>query len=136
MKRILYSCVTLAMLAVGCVSASDEGLSAEAAERLDGFERTGQTRSCLKISSISQITPLSESLFLVRVGSGEYYLNETSGRCSDADSAFTRLEYRIAGSQLCRGDIIHIVDNGSNIPAGACGLGEFERLEKKAPAAE
>lgn len=139
MKRVMLAGVLPAILAgaLATAAAADDG-SDKAAERLSKFERTGETRRCLSISSISQMTPLSETQFLVRVGASTYYLNETLGRCENADSAFTRIEYRISGSQLCRGEIIHVVDNGTGMFAGACGLGEFERLEKKkeAPADE
>lgn len=132
MKRAMLLAVVPAVLAAGAAVASEDAeLSAKAAERLAKFERTGDMRNCLSLASISQITPLSETLFLVRVGASDFYLNEVSGRCENADSAFTRIEYRTSLSQLCRGELIHVIDNGTGMFAGACGLGAFEKLEKK-----
>lgn len=139
MKRAFLLGVVPLALAGACATASaGDDLSEKAAARLAEFDRTGETRSCLSLRSVTQITPLSEKLLLVRVGVGDFYLNEVSGTCSNADTFFTRLEYRTSLSQLCRGEILHIVDNSTGIFVGACSFGDFERLEKKkeAPAEE
>lgn len=117
--------------AAGCASVEREEISAKAAERLAEFDRTGDMRTCLSLRSIDQIKPLDESHFLVRVGVNDYYLNEIPGRCSGADNSFNRLQYTTSLSQLCRSEIISIVDNTSGFTVGSCGLGSFERLEKK-----
>jgi hypothetical protein len=127
---IVAGALTAGFLAA-CQSAASAGaLSPEAEARLAEFRKTGETRDCLPSSSISQILPLSDSLFLVRVGAGQFWLNETRGRCRNAASNFTRLQYRTTG-QLCRNEIINVVDSGA---AGgflsSCGLGTFERLER------
>ncbi|MEX0643884.1 MAG: hypothetical protein WD076_01130 [Parvularculaceae bacterium] len=131
MTRLFLTGILPAVLAGAFATPAGADSSDKAAERLAEFERTGDTTTCLSLRSVSQITPLSETQFLVRVGVSDYYLNEVSGRCANADSAFTRLEYTTSLSQLCRGEIIRVVDNGTGMLAGSCGLGDFERLEKK-----
>lgn len=127
------------MLAVGLICAiaattpaiaDDEPMSEEAAERLAEFERTGEKLNCINIRSISQITPLDERYFLVRVGVGRFYLNEVRGRCNNADRGFNRLQYTTSLSRLCRNEIINVVDNNQGFIVGSCGLGSFERLER------
>ncbi len=128
--RVFLLGVLPALVAGACATAA-AGDDDKAAARLAEFDRTGKTTRCLGIRSISQITPLSETLFLVRVGVSEYYLNEMNGRCSNADSPFYRIEYRTSLSQICRGEIVNVVDNSSGTFAGGCSFGDFEKLEKK-----
>lgn len=104
--------------------------SERAAERLAQYQETGETRSCVSLSRVSSITPLDDNHFLFEMRGGDVYLNRIRGRCNQAASAFTRIEYRVSGSQLCRGEIVNVVDNSTGLTAGACGFGDFERLER------
>ena len=132
MLRILsVAAASLTALAACASTAPPDDMSESAAARLTKFERTGETESCVSIRNISQIDPLSESLFLVRVGAGRYYLNEVNGRCNRAGSGFTRLQYTTSLSQLCRNEIVEVRDNSSGFVLGSCSLGTFERVEKK-----
>ena len=101
------------------------------AETLEKYERTGEFENCLSLRSIRSMTALDDEHFLVRVGGGRYYLNETR-RCSGASRFGNRIQYTIRGvSQLCKNEIITIVDNSTGITVGSCGLNAFERLEEK-----
>lgn len=126
-----HICALSAAFAISaCATANSYEMSEEAASALAAFERTGETDSCLPLRSIRQIKPLDERYFLVQVGQNQYYLNETKGRCSGADRLGYRLQYSTTLSQLCRSEIIDVVDNTTGFTAGSCGLGEFEKLEK------
>lgn len=120
-----------------CASAATAGSksSERAAERLAKFDRTGEMTKCMSTRRISSMTALDDNHFLVKVGPNKYYLNKVS-RCSGAASNFNRIEYRLHGSQLCRNEIIRVVDNSSGMTVGSCGLGSFERLTKKVEEAE
>lgn len=136
MKRsfILLATVALASAACATSSADESEMSEAAAERLAQFERTGETQSCLPLRSIAQIKPLDDRHFLVRAGS-QYYLNKVSSRCHNAHRSNYRLQYRTSQSQLCRLEIINVVDNSTGFTAGSCSLGDFEKLtEIEAPA--
>lgn len=131
MKTYGMICFAAALTLAGCATASgDRELSTRAAERLAEFDRTGEVESCLGLRRISQITPLDNHHFLVRAGLNDYYLNEVSGSCSGAARAGNRLQYTTSLSQLCRNEIITVVDNSNGFTVGSCGLGGFERLEK------
>ncbi|WP_425409096.1 DUF6491 family protein [Hyphococcus sp.] len=120
------------LLAAGCASAGTDNyeMSERVAERLSKFTATGETETCLSLSRIRSITPLDERHFLVEANVGDYYLNRVSGSCFGAARPGNRIQYTVSGGQLCRNEIINVVDNTSGIPGGSCGLGSYERLEK------
>ncbi|MEO0878816.1 MAG: hypothetical protein AAFY22_03795 [Pseudomonadota bacterium] len=134
-KMIAAGFLTVAFAAAGACETTrvDRGeLSDEAKARLAEFEKTGDRRNCLSLTQIDQIKPLSERVFLVRVGLNDYYLNETNGRCGGAGRITSRLQYRINGApQLCRNEIVRVVDNTTGQTLGSCGIGDFERLVEK-----
>ena len=101
---------------------------------LDRFERTGEKVNCVSMRS-TNITPIDETRLLFRVGTSDYYLNETRGRCNDIDSNFTRIDIRLFGPQLCSLEILQIVDQQTGTFLGSCSVGEFEKLKKKPDAA-
>lgn len=121
----LVSCAT-----ANRMSGENAPMTDEVKAKLATFDRTGETLSCLGLRQISEIKPLDDYRFLVRVGN-DYYLNTVSGRCSRAADGFTHLEYSTSLSHLCRNEIINVVDNSQGFQVGACGLGGFERLKSK-----
>lgn len=130
MKPLPISAAAILLAACATNDGGDQEMSEAAAERLADFERTGETESCLPLRSIDQIRPLDERHFLVKVGVNDYYLNEVSGRCNSAHRPNYRLQYTTSLSQLCRLEIISVIDNSTGFTAGSCSLGDFERLEK------
>lgn len=130
MKKVLVASAAFAALGAGAMAGSSS-LSPEAAARLASFDRTGDKQQCLTLSAISEIKPISDELFLVRVGVSTWYLNEVRGSCSGASSPFTRLEYTTSMSSLCNLQLVHVVDNSSGFLRGSCSLGEFEKLTPK-----
>ena len=119
------------VFAAACATAASGGMSEKAAATLAQYEPTGETESCIGLRNIRSMSPLDEQNFLVKVTGGKVYLNRVSGRCAGADSAFNRLQYKTSINQLCRNEIITVVDNTQGFTVGSCGLGTFERLEKK-----
>jgi len=125
----------LAGAAIGlsaCVSAQagDREMSEAAALELAKYEATGETRTCLSTTQIRSIDPIDDYTFLVRGTGRDVYLNKVSGKCSGASRSGNRLQYRISSNQLCRNEIITVVDNMLNTTVGSCGLGSFEELQE------
>lgn len=119
-----------AVIALGLGAAAQSQSAEERADaRLSQFTQTGETRSCLSTTRIRSITPLDDSRWLVTTRGGETYLNEVSRGCFGASSPFSYIEYRVPGGQLCRGEIVRVVDQSAHMTRGACGLGEYQRLE-------
>lgn len=136
MKKNLLLAAVLAVAGAGCATAASEPeMSAKAAEKLAAFNPTGETKSCLSLTQIRSIDAVDDSHFLITTRNGDHYLNTVSNRCSSASNAGYHIEYSLSGSQLCRNEIIRVVDSSSGMTAGSCGLSDFEKLED-APAAE
>ena len=115
----------------GCATSGAEPVDEAAAAILAAHNRTGEVTSCLNVRNISSIAAVDEKTLLIRTGVSDYYVSDLSSRCNGATSAFNRFEYETSIAQLCRNQIIRIVDNGTGFVAGACGMGSFEKLEKK-----
>lgn len=134
--RSISACLVSGAMLLGAGPALAQEPSERAAERLAQYQETGETRSCVSLSRVSSIVPLDDNHFLFEMRGGDVYLNRIRGRCNQAASGFTRIEYRVSGNQLCRGEIINVVDNSSGLWAGSCGLGDFVQLEPAPAPAE
>ena len=110
----------------------EERVDEKAAEFLAGFDRTGEIDACVPITRVQQIRPVSESVFLVRTGVNQWRVSDMKGRCTNATRVQKRLEYNLQATQLCRNEIVRIVDNLTGAVQGACSFGDFERLTPKA----
>ena len=58
------------------------------------------------------------------------YVNHPPGGCPDIDSGRS-LTFRTTQSQLCRGDIVTVVDRISGTSFGGCGLGDFTPYDRR-----
>jgi len=120
------------LAAIAFTAASIAGSSAgDRSGAPEGYQRTGETTSCLRFRSIRSIKALDENHLLVQVSGREYYINHTSGRCNSAMRPTNRLEIQSPESQLCRAETVSVVDKVVGHVLSTCILGDFERLEKK-----
>lgn len=115
----------------GCATTNAEPVNGAAAAKLAEYGRTGDVRSCINVRQISNIDAVDEKTLLIRTGVNDYYVSDLSSRCHGVTSSFNRIEYTTSTGQLCRNEILRIVDNSSGMLSGSCGMGSFERLEKK-----
>ncbi|GAB4518352.1 MAG: hypothetical protein Kow00133_03350 [Amphiplicatus sp.] len=135
--RVKFPLTGAALLAaMSCATTASERVDEKVVDKLAGLERTGEKVTCLNVRNITSIDAADEKTFLVRVGVNDYYVNEARGRCSGATQTFNHLEYTITTTQLCKLDIIRVMDNQTGTFYGSCSLGEFEKLAEKAPADE
>jgi hypothetical protein len=129
----VLGCFAASALAACATGPREERVDTAAMAILDAHEKTGETVNCISASRIRQITPVTESKFLIDVGVRDYYLAEMNGRCSGATSMSNRLQYEVSGVGLCRNQIISVVENGGGgFQTGSCSVRSFEKLEKKA----
>jgi len=119
--------------AAGCATSNAERINESAAATLAEYDRTGEVTSCMNLRQISSIQAVDEKTLLIKSGVNDYYVSDLSSRCSGSTSGFNRFEYTTSTGQLCRNEIIRIVDNGTGFLAGSCGMGSFEKLVKKPP---
>ena len=117
--------------AAGCATTYAEPVNKHAAAILDAHERTGDVQSCISLRQINSISAVDENTLLIKSGVNDYYVNDLSGRCHGATRNSSRFEYTTSINQLCRNDILKVVDNGGGFLIGSCGVGSFEKLEKK-----
>lgn len=123
-----------AIVVAGCATAGAEPVNESAAAKLAEYDRTGDVTSCLNVTQIASIEAVDEKTLLIRSGVNNYYVSDLSSRCNGATRGSTRFEYTTSTPQLCRNQILRIVDNGGGFLTGSCGMGSFEKLTKKPPA--
>ncbi len=128
--KIAIAGVAAASMFAGAAAFAGSEMSDKVAAKLADFESTGETISCLNTTQIRTMDALDDWRFLIRASGGDYYLNEVPNRCNGAARAGNYIQYRISGSQLCRNQIVTVVDQTSGMTVGSCGLGSFEKLEK------
>ncbi|MDZ7627888.1 MAG: DUF6491 family protein [Parvularculaceae bacterium] len=128
MRFILpFAVIALGACATGGPSPIDEG----AAARLASLDRSGDTQTCLNLPLINEIRAVDEDTLLIRSGANNWYVSELPRRCNGVVNRGNRIEYTTSLSQLCRNDILRIVDNVNGFLTGSCGMGSFERLTPK-----
>ena len=130
LRQVMFAGV---IWAAGCATSSAERVNEGAAAILAEYDRTGEVKSCMNVRQISSIDAVDEKTLLIKSGVNDYYVSDIKGRCSGATSTFNRFEYTTSTAQLCRNEIIRIVDNSTGFLTGSCGMGSFEKLVKKAP---
>lgn len=131
--RLLVGCL---IWAAGCATAGAERINESAAAKFAEYERTGEVTTCMNVRRITSIDAIDEKTLLIKAGVSDYYVSDLSNRCAGATSAFNRFQYRMPTGQLCRNEIIEIVDNGTGMLAGTCAMGSYEKLVKKQPQGE
>lgn len=134
-KRFLAGFMTAAAFwSVSSLALADE--PGDEAFVPEGYALTGEVRQCLSARRVDSMDPLNEHAWLVTLRGGETYVNRLNGACRAALRNFTYMQYDLHGGQLCRGEIVRIMDQGSNMISGSCGLGSFEELRPIEPTGE
>jgi hypothetical protein len=118
-------------LAAGCVAQSAEETAemqadseAKLAAELRGYEQSGPALSCVNQRDLGGNRSVGEDAIIFGGRGSTLYVNRPAGGCPELD--FGRaLVVRTTGSQLCRGEIVTVLDPVSGMEFGGCGLGEF-----------
>ena len=84
----------------------------------------GPPQACLSILSANDMRVVDENTILYFNGS-RIYRNDPPGGCPGIGRPGNAMVTRPFGSQLCRGDIVQVVDTSSGIFAGSCAMGDF-----------
>jgi len=85
----------------------------------------GAPVKCLPSYRTNDMTIIDDDTILFREGRNLVYRNDPPGGCSPMGNAGYTLVTRTITGQMCRGDIVRVVDLTSKITAGSCSLGEF-----------
>jgi hypothetical protein len=97
---------------------------------LSGFTAAGEVRRCVYAHEISETRVVDDRTILFRLGARRFYVNRLGRDCGGL-KVQGKFAYTLrGGNELCRGDVIRVLETGST--GAACLLGSFEKLEKKA----
>ena len=125
MKKL--SVLALAAAAGACAPQEPVGLSAgeqtELNEALEG-RVAGQPVSCVSSRDLLGNRSIGEQAILFEGRGGMLYVNLPPAGCPDLGYGRS-LVVRTTSTQLCRGDIVQVVDLPSGGSYGGCGLGDF-----------
>ena len=86
----------------------------------------GTPVTCISRMQADDMTVISDATVLFRDGGRRVFRNDfNGGRCTGLGSGFYAMQTRSFGSQLCRGDLVSVVDTRTGMMVGTCILGDF-----------
>lgn len=96
-------------------------------EGLEGYKATSEMKICVSTTRISNTDVINDETILFKMKGKRVYVNRLLQSCHGLRMA-GGFSYRIPSTQLCKGEIITVLET---VGGGAsCALGKFERLEK------
>lgn len=127
--------VSIALLAAGTAACTAEepvaraDAAASLAAELRDYEPDGAPVSCVSMRELRGNRSAGDAIIFD--GSGNrLWVNRPPGGCPSLD--FGRaLQTRTTMSQLCRGDIATVIDPGTGMTHGGCGLGDFTPYRRR-----
>ncbi len=127
----------LGVMLIGAVHAADdkkqsrqEKLTAERVAKLnERYQPTGKMRKCVSYSQIRDTQVLDDQTIFFRATGRRGYVNKMSRKCPRLLSE-ERFAYRSHTGQLCRGEVISVLDSFGQTWA-SCSLGEFQEYIRK-----
>lgn len=119
------------LLVAACTGASED--RPPTAPLPEGFRPTGVERDCIDGSAVVERRVLGRAHLLFETAQGAYYRNRLPLACPGLmiEKAF-RLRAPRADGQICRADRLEVIS--AKGPGADCGLGAFERLERRSAA--
>ncbi len=119
----------LALLA-GCATTSQtaQGPDPKLAAALEG-RVAGEPQSCIRLDQATGNEVFRDAI-LYRASRGKFYVAEAPGCGSAGGHNDFILVQNVFGSQLCRGDIVRLVERSGGFGAGACAIRGFTPYTK------
>jgi hypothetical protein len=117
---LLSGCATMTQTAQG----PDPKLAAALEGRV-----AGKSQNCISLNQASG-SEIFRDAILYREGRSRYWLADAPGCGSSSGSNDYILVQNVFGSQLCRGDIIRLVERTGGFGAGACSITNFTPYTK------
>ncbi|GER06842.1 hypothetical protein GCM10007972_11710 [Iodidimonas muriae] len=96
---------------------------------LGRYEATGEEKSCISLTRISQSHVLSDTEIFFEMRGREGYLSNLPNRCPQL-GFYESFTYSTSTGQLCNTDIITVL-NRSSVAGASCGLGKFVAYKLK-----
>lgn len=124
MKRILPFLPLL--LAAGCTAqppvAPSQSDAARLVAALEG-RTAGPPMSCVSQLNLRSSRSIGEAAILFDGPGGVIYVNRPPAGCPSLEGR--TMVTRTSTTQLCRGDIVNVIDPASRTEYGSCSLGDF-----------
>ena len=122
-----------ACLAAGCTTDEPVETAARDLSRMEaelrGYEPAGPPVSCVSMRTLQGNRSVGEGAIVFDGPVGRKWVNRPPAGCPTLDSG-RALRVRTSSSQLCRNDIVTILDPVSGSEYGGCGLGDFEPYKR------
>jgi hypothetical protein len=130
---LLLTSVLVGALSAGALFADEEKRQSKAEKRLakieEKYQPTGKTRTCVPFRSLRNSTVIDDNTIFFKGVGKRAYMNRFLRSCPRL-AIENRFAYATSASQLCRGEIITVLDVMGSA-WGSCALGEFEEWERK-----
>ena len=122
------ACRTLGLLAIAGLA----GCATTAGPRPDPYVAVGEPVGCIQINTIRSTEVRDDRTIDFITNGNKVYRNTLPYSCPGLGSE-RRFLYKTSISQLCSVDIVTVLYNTPNLmPGAACGLGQFQPMEKAA----
>jgi hypothetical protein len=119
----MIRCILPFALLAGCATvAHHDGPDPKLTAALDG-KTAGKPQSCIRLDQATGSEIFRDSI-LYREGRNRYWLADAPG-CGTLGSNDYILVQNVFGSELCRGDIVRLVDRSGGFHAGSCAIRGF-----------
>jgi hypothetical protein len=138
MEQAMHKPLLFPLLALGAAACAYDGpppepsprVQAEFAEALAGRVPAGPPVSCVSQRDLGGNRSIGQGVILFNGRSSDLvYVNRPAAGCPEIRSG-RALVVRTTSSQLCRGDIVDVVDLTTGMGFGGCGLGDFEPFRR------
>lgn len=127
MRQLLL--LPLLLSAAACAaSAEDQPRTLKAQQELDRYlvgKTAGSPQSCLPTYRRDNMITVDDRTILFRDGANRVYRNDPPGGCPGLDRPGISMVTRTPTGQLCRGDIVQLVDLTTGFSSGSCSFGDF-----------
>jgi hypothetical protein len=116
-------------LLTGCATMTEtaQGPDPKLTAALEG-KVAGKPQSCIQLDE-ARGSEIFRDNILYRAGRNKYWLADAPGCGSSGNNDYILVQ-NVFGSQLCRGDIIRLVDRTSGFQGGACSITSFTPYSK------
>ena len=118
---------TIVATFAGCIFATGLAFAeSDLPEGLEGYKATGKMKTCVSTTRVSSTRIIDDDTILFKMRGKKVYLNRLLHSCHGLKIS-GGFSYKLSTSQLCRGEIITVLETVA--PSASCALGKFERLE-------
>jgi hypothetical protein len=95
-------------------------------------DKKGEGKECIPLTQIRETKAIDDQTIIVYGGANQAYKNQLPNKCNGLRSADSYM-YKTSESRLCSLDVITILNRygGSFSQGASCGLGKFERIDRK-----